>query len=523
MTTSRNTKHETSLVLAFLAGVLVISAIPFHRAAATTVADGVTWGVDVGDVFFWDMTASAHLNTTGGGPLNATGLWNTTITWLGNGTLGQFGPSGYNPYSLCNATTGWYNTTASHWDSTGGGTISAINITARVAVQADPYFMLLVAPLVGGVLSTMLVNASVMNFCTLIGYTSPSLNKVTANSVSIEFPDGTAWNATYDPNGVATSYYLYYTDAFLNAFGLNGTGQFMERRAVRWWPLPSPALASITPSTDNDGRITLRWSSVASATNYSVYRSTSTITSAAGLAPIVTVMNATGYVDTVNASGTYYYAVVAINASGTSDVSNCEAVVINLTPLNDFATTTIIMVASIATVVVVMIAAIVVEKKRIPSDLAVRPKGRPDGHEEAVYDGFAAAAFGLGLVGLATAVLLLASPAVAVPFGLYHKWLEAITWITGFGSIVLAIGALCHGRAGRKPSAVLFAIAAALGLVLVIYVDFLRPDLAIPGLFIDAAQFISFRTIVATMEACIIGLALVGIIVTAVKIKEEGL
>ena len=524
MTTSKNTKNsKASLVLAFLAGVLVLSAIPFHRAAATTVADGVTWGVDVGDVYFWDMTESAHLNMTGGGPLNATGLWNTTITWLGNGTLGQFGPPEYGPYSLCNATTGWYNTTAGHWDSVGGGTISAINMTARIAVQADSNFMLLVAPLAGGVPSTQLIDEAVINFCNLIGYTSPSLNIVTPNSVSIEFPDGTAWNATYDPNGVATSYYLYYTNAFLNAFGLNGTGQFMERRAVRWWPLPSPVLASITPSKSNDGRVTLRWSSVAGTENYSVYRSTSAITSAVGLVPVATGVTTTVHVDNINESGTYYYAVVAINGSGTSDVSNSEAVVINLNPLNDFATTTIIMVISIAAVVVVMIAAIVVEKKRVASSQEVRPKGRPEGHEETVYDGFATAAFGLGLVGLATAVLLVATPAVAASFGLYHKWLEAITWMTGFGGIVLAIGALCHGRAGQKPSAALLAIAAAMGLVLVIYVDFLRPDLATPGLFDDVAQFEAFRMVVGAMEACVIGLALLGIILTAARIKKEGL
>jgi len=126
-------------------------------------------------------------------------------------------------------------------------------------------------------------------------------------------------------------------------------------------------------------------------------------------------------------------------------------------------------------------------------------------------------------VGLATVVLLVATPAVAASFGLYHKWLEAITWMTGFGGIVLAIGALCHGRAGQKPSAALLAIAAAMGLVLVIYVDFLRPDLATPGLFDDVAQFEAFRMVVGAMEACVIGLALLGIILTAARIKKEGL
>jgi hypothetical protein len=142
---------------------------------------------------------------------------------------------------------------------------------------------------------------------------------------------------------------------------------------------------------------------------------------------------------------------------------------------------------------------------------------------EHVHDGFAIAAFGTALVGFATAVLLLAAPGVVVPFALYHRWLEAITWVTGFGSIMLAIGTVFHGRARQKASAVLFSIAALAGLVLVLYIDYLRPDLAIPNVFDEIAQFEAFRMNIAAMAAITIGVSILGMILAKVSIKRSGL
>jgi hypothetical protein len=142
---------------------------------------------------------------------------------------------------------------------------------------------------------------------------------------------------------------------------------------------------------------------------------------------------------------------------------------------------------------------------------------------ESVHDGFATAAFGTALVGFATAVLLLAAPDIVVPFALYHRWLETITWVTGFGSIMLAIGTVFHSLARQKVSAVLFCIAALAGLVLVLYVDYFRPDLAIPNLFGEIAQFAAFRMSIAAMAAITIGVSILGMILAAVSIKRNGL
>ena len=142
---------------------------------------------------------------------------------------------------------------------------------------------------------------------------------------------------------------------------------------------------------------------------------------------------------------------------------------------------------------------------------------------ESAHDGFAAAAFGTALVGFAAAVLLVAAPDVVVPFALYHRWLETITWVTGFGSIMLAIGTVFHGLARQKTSAVLFSIAALVGLALVLYIDYFRPDLAMPDIFGESAQFEAFRINIAVMAAATIGVSILGMILAAVSIKRDGL
>ncbi len=86
-----------------------------------------------------------------------------------------------------------------------------------------------------------------------------------------------------------------------------------------------PVLDEINPNPISVGNIFLSWSSVQDATNYEIFRETSQFSSVSGLTPIDTSTTAS-YTDTVNATGYYYYAIVAINEYGDSLVSNVEFV-----------------------------------------------------------------------------------------------------------------------------------------------------------------------------------------------------
>jgi len=140
--------------------------------------------------------------------------------------------------------------------------------------------------------------------------------------------------------------------------------------------------------------------------------------------------------------------------------------------------------------------------------------------DESVHDGFVIGAFGIMLVILAFVIVLWAPTTIVASFSLYHRWLESIAWITGFGSIMHFIGIVFHGRARQKISSILFGIAAIMGLVLVVYVDYFRPDLANAAIFNDAAQFNAFKIIIAILELCIFGLSFVGMVVTRARLNK---
>jgi len=101
--------------------------------------------------------------------------------------------------------------------------------------------------------------------------------------------------------------------------------------------LNTPILEVISPNPNIDGYISLNWGDISGANNYLIYRNEHYILSISGLTPIA-VVNDSNYQDIIHMNGYYYYAVVAINSTATSSVSNCESVVVSIplsTPILD--------------------------------------------------------------------------------------------------------------------------------------------------------------------------------------------
>jgi hypothetical protein len=87
------------------------------------------------------------------------------------------------------------------------------------------------------------------------------------------------------------------------------------------------SLATILPNPKTTMNNSLNWQEVISADTYSVYRSDSFIYSIADLDPLTSTTE-TNFYDTVNQTGTYYYAIVAENEYGFSSLSNVEYVTV---------------------------------------------------------------------------------------------------------------------------------------------------------------------------------------------------
>ncbi|OLS13714.1 MAG: hypothetical protein RBG13Loki_2648 [Promethearchaeota archaeon CR_4] len=80
--------------------------------------------------------------------------------------------------------------------------------------------------------------------------------------------------------------------------------------------MPEPTLSEISPNPDSDTSVDLDWTDVPLAT-YKVFRSCSEIYDVENLIPIASV-SSSDFQDTVPEQGTYWYAIVATNATGDS-------------------------------------------------------------------------------------------------------------------------------------------------------------------------------------------------------------
>jgi len=150
----------------------------------------------------------------------------------------------------------------------------------------------------------------------------------------------------------------------------------------------------------------------------------------------------------------------------------------------------------------------------------IKSGNKPDIDEESVHNGFVTGTFGILLMIFAIVILFWVSTTIVASFSLYHRWLESIAWVTGFGSIMYMISIAFHGRARQKVSSILFGITTIIGFFLVVYIDYLRPEIALPGIFNDAGLFNAFRLNIAILEACMLVLSFVGMIVTRTRLNK---
>ena len=119
---------------------------------------------------------------------------------------------------------------------------------------------------------------------------------------------------------ITTNGFYYYVIVASNASGNSS----ISNCVWGWVAIPPepPDLNPISPSNDEDGIIILNWNVIPTATFYYIYRSKEFITSVGNMTPIAQITT-NFYQDNITENGGYYYAVVAGNATGTSNISNC--------------------------------------------------------------------------------------------------------------------------------------------------------------------------------------------------------
>ena len=96
----------------------------------------------------------------------------------------------------------------------------------------------------------------------------------------------------------------------------------------------SPYILRVNWDVHTPGDLTFYWTSVAGATSYAFYQSVSFIQSTSSATAIEVGLTATTFQDILTVNGTYYFAVVALNANGSSPVSNNFQVTVAIPPTN---------------------------------------------------------------------------------------------------------------------------------------------------------------------------------------------
>jgi len=118
-------------------------------------------------------------------------------------------------------------------------------------------------------------------------------------------------------------------DVFVGDVG----GVLVFQKIVTYPPL-TPNLRSVAPISGYDSKVSVNWDAVNNATSYTAYRDNSSISTISGSVQSIGTVAGLNYTDTLSASGTYYYAVVASNAGGDSGVSNCISITVTISESN---------------------------------------------------------------------------------------------------------------------------------------------------------------------------------------------
>ncbi|GAH48467.1 unnamed protein product [marine sediment metagenome] len=97
----------------------------------------------------------------------------------------------------------------------------------------------------------------------------------------------------------------------------------------------APTMSEILPNPTTDSSVSLKWTDVASAQEYQIFRFKGDLSSPAELVTY-DLSSINSFIDIIEEKGTYYYAITALNEFGESEISNIEYVEVNISKTFNF-------------------------------------------------------------------------------------------------------------------------------------------------------------------------------------------
>ncbi|MGO8669919.1 MAG: fibronectin type III domain-containing protein, partial [Capsulimonadaceae bacterium] len=213
----------------------------------------------------------------------------------------------YTDASVTNNTTYFYKVAAVNT----GGTSGMSNESSATPVPPVP-----AAP--SGLAATPGNGQVSLSWTSSTGATSYNVYRGTATGAESATPlTPSSTTTTYTDATVINGTTYFYKVAAVNQGGTSG----LSNEASTTPNPPAPSAPTGLTATPGNAQVSLSWSSSTGATSYNVYRGTAT--GAESATPIATSTTSTAYTDASVTNGTtYFYKVAAVNAGGTSGLSN---------------------------------------------------------------------------------------------------------------------------------------------------------------------------------------------------------
>jgi hypothetical protein len=138
-----------------------------------------------------------------------------------------------------------------------------------------------------------------------------------------DYQGNTIWNSSEIIDPVWNAVQLFNFSSFNKIL----TWSCIDKLNLYYLSNPSPpVLNPITPNPNFTGSVNLDWNDITDVDNYEIYRYTSFINEINASVPLLDTATQSNYIDNILTNDTYYYVVVAVNESGSSNPSNCESV-----------------------------------------------------------------------------------------------------------------------------------------------------------------------------------------------------
>jgi fibronectin type 3 domain-containing protein len=265
---------------------------------------------------------------------------NVTLNWNFVGGADNYSVYRYtSPITALNSSVSWVNTVTgiSYADNNlPNGTyyyvVTANNILGNSSLSNNKQVTVAIPPVPAPIMNLILPNPNPLGGIVYVNWSAVNLatNYTLYRATHpISIIDGSLINVTTTTGTSVTDTLMTAGVYYYSAVATNDSGTSAPAANVSITiGMVAPILSPISPGTSTTGSITLNWTAVSGADNYTAYRFTALITTLNSSVACLGTVTSLSFMDTNLPDCVYFYAVTANNVLGNSTLSNNQQVTV---------------------------------------------------------------------------------------------------------------------------------------------------------------------------------------------------